>query len=59
MGKSVIPFILRDIKRTQDDWFWALTAITRENPIPAHDAGHIKKMMEAWLRWGVAKGYDV
>ena len=59
MGKAVILFILRDLKKTQEDWFWALTAITGENPIPARDAGYIDKMTEAWLRWGKAKGYDV
>jgi len=59
MGSTVIPFILRDLKKTRDDWFWALTAITRENPIPARDAGYINRMTEAWLAWGRARGYDV
>ena len=59
MGDTAILFILRDLKETREDWFWALTAITGENPIPARDAGNIKKMTEAWLQWGRANGYDV
>lgn len=59
MGKTAILFILRDLKDTQEDWFWALTAITGENPIPKRDAGYVDKMTEAWLRWAKAKGYDV
>ena len=59
MGKTAIPLILRDLKETREDWFWALTAITGENPIPAQAAGNIKEMTEAWLRWGRDKGYNV
>jgi hypothetical protein len=59
MGESAVQLILHDLGDTHDDWFWALTAITGHNPIPDEDAGNINKMVEAWLRWGRAKGYDV
>ena len=59
MGSAVVPLVLSDLKKSRDDWFWALSAITGENPIIEADAGNVRKMTEAWLRWGRAKGYDV
>ena len=59
MGSGVIPLILTDLKISREDWFWALSAITGDNPIPEAAAGNVRKMTEAWLRWGRAQGYDV
>jgi hypothetical protein len=59
MGAGVVPLVLDDLKKSRDDWFWALSAITGENPITETDAGNVPKMTEAWLRWARAKGYDV
>jgi hypothetical protein len=58
MGPEAIPLILEEFRRVRlDDWFWALTAITGENPITEDIAGNVQSMAEAWLRWGRAKGY--
>ncbi len=57
MGPGAIRPILRDLQQTQSHWFWALTAITGEDPTSPQDAGHIDKMVEAWLTWGKDKGY--
>jgi hypothetical protein len=59
MGMGVVPLVLKHLKSSQDDWFWALSAITGDNPITESDAGNVTRMTEAWLRWGRAKGYDV
>lgn len=59
MGDGVVQFIMRDLALSGGDWFWALTAITGQNPISDDDAGNIEKMKEAWIRWAKAKGYDV
>ena len=59
MGWEVLPLILRDLKESSADWFWALTAITGANPISEEIAGNITRMTEAWLQWARAKGYDV
>jgi len=59
MGKDVVQFILQDLKATHSDWFWALTAITGENPIPNGDAGNVQQMTEAWLQWGRTQGHSV
>ncbi len=59
MGWEALPLILRDLKESKADWFWALTAITGANPISAEIAGNITQMTEAWLQWARAKGYDI
>jgi hypothetical protein len=58
MGESAIPLILKDLSENgPDDWFWALTAITDENPITKEMAGNMAAMTEAWLQWGRKAGY--
>jgi hypothetical protein len=57
-GKAAIPFILRELQREPDHWFWALTAITGENPVSnQEDLGDLDAMARAWLRWGKQSGY--
>ena len=56
MGPDVVPLLLRDLERTHRMWFWALTAITGENPVNPGDAGDVRKMVRAWLEWGKRTG---
>lgn len=57
MGEDVVPLILADLSENgPDDWFWALTAITDENPITEDFAGNMQAMTEAWLQWGRQRG---
>jgi len=58
MGAEAVPFILNELKREPDHWFWALQAITGANPIPPNAQGDIAKMATAWVKWGKANGYD-
>src|SRR5713226_3052672 len=59
MGESAIPLILKDLSENgPDDWFWALTAITDENPITKEMAGNMAAMTEAWLQWGKKAGFS-
>jgi hypothetical protein len=57
MGKDVLPYVLRDLEATHRHWFIALKQITGANPIPPADAGNVRKMADAWLRWAKDKGY--
>jgi hypothetical protein len=57
MGLPVVPLILEELQREPDQWFWALEAITEENPVPAEAAGVVKLMAEAWVNWGRDRGY--
>ncbi len=56
LGPSVVPYILRDLQLKPNHWFWALVAITGENPVMPDDAGNIRRMTAAWLDWGRKHG---
>lgn len=58
LGKKSIPWIIRDLKRTNAHWFNALSQISGENPIQSEHAGIVKKMAEDWILWAENKGYD-
>jgi hypothetical protein len=57
LGPSAIPMILRELQSSPDHWFWALAALTGENPVPADASGNFPAMTAAWLRWGRDQGY--
>jgi transcriptional regulator with GAF, ATPase, and Fis domain len=60
MGQDVIPFLLKNIKETKSlsgRWFWALKAISGEDPVPEDSRGKSQEMIDAWLHWGIQKGY--
>src|SRR5258708_2495878 len=46
MGKPVLPLIFADLSRRQVLWFWALNAITGEDPVPENAAGN--DAVQAW-----------
>lgn len=56
MGAAVVPHLLRELERRPDHWFWALHAITGADPVKSEDRGKLKKMAEAWLKWGKEQG---
>ena len=51
MGKRVLPLIFGELRREPDHWFWALQAITGEDPVPEEDAGDLEAMAADWLAW--------
>ncbi len=56
MGMPVVGWILEDLQRQPHHWFWALEAITEQNPVPPEALGNIQKMADAWVAWGKAQG---
>lgn len=58
MGQDVVPLLLRELERSSGRWFWALKAITGEDPVPQEKRGHTKEMIRYWLEWGKQKGYQ-
>ena len=61
MGGKAIPLILRQLENEGDDpdhWFWALQAITREDPVPQEAQGNMREMARAWLDWAYMERYD-
>jgi len=58
MGPAVLPIIFKNMQETeQHDWFWALVAITGDNPVESKDEGNVPRMIQAWRRWGKEHGY--
>lgn len=57
MGESVVPYILKELKREPNYWFPALRYIKRRNPVRPEDAGNLDKMTKTWLDWGSENGY--
>lgn len=58
MGRPVVPLILRDLEQKPDHWFWALRAITGDNPVKSEQRGRMKLMAQAWIQWGKENGYE-
>ena len=56
MGPEALPYIFEELRREPDQWFWALEAITEENPVPAEAAGKVRLMAQAWIEWGERQG---
>src|ERR1700759_4752571 len=54
MGEPALPLILRRLRRRPGQWFWALTAITGQDP--AQDVDTVAGARNAWLRWGLERG---
>lgn len=57
LGKPAIRLMLRKLEDSPAHWFWALAAVTGENPVRAEDAGDVPRMAETWLAWGRERGY--
>ena len=51
MGRDVVPYIIDDLSKTQNHWFYALTKITGNNPITDNHAGNVELMTKDWLKW--------
>lgn len=56
VGAEALPFILESLRVEADHWFYALHAITGEDPVPYESRGYIDKAAEAWVAWGIQKG---
>jgi hypothetical protein len=55
LGPQAIPLILRELEQEPNFWFWALRAISGENPTQQADG--IEDAIKAWKQWGMKRGY--
>lgn len=55
MGADVLPMILRALRDEPEDWYWALSAISGQDP--AEGAETPSEARERWLEWGAEQGY--
>lgn len=57
MGPQALPLILHELQVRPDHWFWALHAISGEDP--AQSDASFDEAVGAWLQWGKKRGYIV
>jgi uncharacterized protein (DUF433 family) len=55
LGPRVVPLILRELEQKPGFWFWALQAITGEDPAPSEAT--VDETTQAWLQWGKQRQY--
>jgi len=55
MGKDALPFILEDLKKQIDHWFYALKFIAREDI--GEGASNLDEARQLWLAWGRKQKY--
>jgi len=54
MGPGVVPLILKDLEQHPDHWYWALNAITGEDP--AESVLGFQAAATRWCEWGREAG---
>lgn len=57
LGPIAIGLILRELQERPEQWFWALKALTGEDPVSPQSRGQVAAMTAAWLAWGQQRGY--
>ena len=57
IGPRAVQLILEELKQEPDFWFWALRALTREDPVTEDMRGDVMAMREAWIDWGRKHAY--
>jgi hypothetical protein len=57
IGRPAVTLILNELRKRPNHWFWALRAITGEDPVMPDQRGKMQEMTSAWLQWGQEHGY--
>jgi hypothetical protein len=55
LGPRAVPLIIRELRKSLSDWFWALQCITgvRHDDVPS---GDLEALRTAWLLWARGRG---
>jgi hypothetical protein len=56
MGSDALPLIFQELRDRGGYWYWALKAITGDDPVPETDRGKVQLMKKAWLKWAEDRG---
>lgn len=57
MGWAVVPLLIKDLNKQPAFWFWALRAITGENPATA--GMDVTRSIMAWTDWQKSKSSSI
>ena len=55
LGMPMVPLLLRELQERPEPWFWALTALTGDDPTDGTTT--FDDAVQSWLSWGRDKGY--
>jgi hypothetical protein len=55
LGLQCVPLLLERLRESRRNYFWALDAITHQNP--AEHAESVGEAIDAWMEWGRDNGY--
>ncbi len=55
LGPAVLPLIFDELEREPAQWFWALSAITGEDPAVGEDT--VRGASVKWLEWAAEHGF--
>ena len=55
LGPDVLPLVFVELAERGGLWFWALEALTGDDPVP--EQATMKEVREAWLTYGRQHGY--
>ena len=58
MGRSAIPFLLKEVANGVGTWYVALQYITTEMAETTSMRGDAAAVRQAWIRWGLRNGYS-
>jgi hypothetical protein len=56
MGWEIVPSLLMELQREPSWLFWALVAITDEDPITDAERGNLAALAASWVAWGRERG---
>ena len=59
MGPAALPLIFERMHTASGHWFWALQAITGEDPVLPDHRGDLAAMTRDWLDWRGRTGAGV
>ncbi|MGH9428043.1 MAG: hypothetical protein ACRD2L_17310 [Terriglobia bacterium] len=51
MGFRVVSLIIEEMRANPDNWFWALRALTGQNPVKPEHRGNVSEMTRDWIEW--------
>ena len=58
LGPDVLPCLFRELEQSRHLWFWALRAITGDNPVVPANRGNVEAMASDWLAWAKENGHE-
>lgn len=58
LGLAVVPYLLDDLSKNDNDWLFALREITNENPVKQNHYGFFDLMKKDWIDWEKKYNYE-